>query len=378
MAEPVLDVQSLSIDYEVGAGTFHALTDVSVQPTPGRVVGIVGETGSGKSTLAHAIPRLLPEPPARVRSGRILFRGVNVLELPKWKLPLLRGTGIGMIFQEPINSLNPAYRIFDQIAEAVTVRKMRESGEAPTLFPVTEPHDYSRGAPVKSGDALLRAVLPSLPKRLRSAHRQELMEDVLDHLKLVRINDPETILDLYPHELSGGMRQRIMIAIALSAKPSLLIADEPTSALDITIQAQVLTLMKELMDEVRTSILFISHDLGVIAEMADDIGVMYAGSIVEFGPVGEVFDQPAHPYTKALLKSGPNRYKEDDVLPSLPGSVPNLSRLPSGCPFHPRCVFARPPCEPDPGPSLEPVKGAPVGGGHRAACYYSDEVFRLP
>src|SRR2546425_7207530 len=378
MAEPVLDVQGLSVDYDVGAGTFHALTDVSVQLTPGRVVGIVGETGSGKSTLAHAIPRLLPEPPARVRSGRILFRGVNVLELPKWKLPLLRGTGIGMIFQEPINSLNPAYRIFDQIAEAVTVRKMRESGEAPTLFPVTEPHDYSRGAPVKSGDALLRAVLPSLPKRLRSAHRQELMEDVLDYLKLVRINDPETILDLYPHELSGGMRQRIMIAMALSQKPSLLIADEPTSALDITIQAQVLTLMKDLMDEVRTSILFISHDLGVIAEMADDVGVMYAGSIVEFGPAQEVFEGPGHPYTKALLEAVPTRYQGAGPLPSPPGSVPNLSRLPSGCPFHPRCVLARPVCSETPGPSLDPIKGASDGNNHRAACYFSEEVSRIP
>lgn len=376
MGEPVLDVQGLSIDYEVGAGTFHALTDVSVQLTPGRVLGIVGETGSGKSTLAHAIPRLLPEPPARIRSGRILFRGVDVLQLPKWKLPLLRGTGIGMIFQEPINSLNPAYRIFDQIAEAVTVRKMRESGESPSLFPVTEPHDYSRGPPVKSGDALLHAVLPSLPRRLRSAHRQALMKDVLDYLKLVRINDPETILDLYPHELSGGMRQRIMIAIALSAKPSLLIADEPTSALDITIQAQVLTLMKELMEEVRTSILFISHDLGVIAEMADDVGVLYAGHLVEFGPVAEVYANPCHPYTKLLIRAIPEGYKRSGPLPALAGSVPSLSNVPSGCPFHPRCPLAKNVCTSDPGPVLEPAKGASARM-HLAACYFSDEVARL-
>lgn len=376
MVEPVLDVQGLSIDYEVGAGTFHALTDVSVQLTPGRVVGIVGETGSGKSTLAHAIPRLLPEPRARVRSGRILFRGVNVLELPKWKLPLLRGTGIGMIFQEPINSLNPSYRIFDQVAEAVTVRKMRESGEAETLFPVTEPHDYSQGAPVKSGDALLHAVLPNLPKRLRSARRQALMKDVLDYLKLVRINDPETILDLYPHELSGGMRQRIMIAIALSAKPSLLIADEPTSALDITIQAQVLTLMKELMEEVRTSILFISHDLGVIAEMADDVGVLYAGHLVEFGPVEEVYASPRHPYTKLLLRAIPEGYKRSGPLPALAGSVPSLANVPSGCPFHPRCPIAKNVCISDPGPVLESAKGTSVRT-HLAACYFTDEVPRM-
>ena len=166
-----------------------------------------------------------------------------------------------------------------------------------------------------------------------------------------------------------------MIAMALSERPSLLIADEPTSALDITIQAQVLTLMKELIEQIRTSILFISHDLGVIAEMADDVGVMYAGHLVEFGPVAEVYSQPRHPYTKALLRANPTQYKDDGALPSLPGSVPNLSRLPAGCTFHPRCALARAKCRDPPGPRLEPVAGTPE---HRAACYFSEEVASLP
>ena len=172
------------------------------------------------------------------------------------------------------------------------------------------------------------------------------------------------------------MRQRIMIAMSLSEKPSLLIADEPTSALDITIQAQVLTLMKELMEEVRTSILFISHDLGVIAEMADDVGVMYAGHLVEFGPVDEVYAHPRHPYTKALLRSVPKQYKDEGPLPSLPGSVPNLSRLPTGCTFHPRCPLAREVCAREPGPPLEDARRSAVTG-HRAACYFSEEVESL-
>ena len=379
MADPILRIEDLSVDYEVGAGTFHALQNVTFEMTSSRVAGIVGETGCGKSTLAHAIPRLLREPPARIRGGKVWFRGIDLLALPKWKLPLVRGTGVSMIFQEPINSLNPAYRIYDQLAEAVLVRKMREAGRASSRSISLESHDYSKGATPQPGDSLKGALLPGPPRGFRRRvrpRREELREDVLDYLRLVRINDPETILQLYPHELSGGMRQRVMIAMALSEKPSLLIADEPTSALDITIQAQVLTLMKELMEEVRTSILFISHDLGVIAEMADDVGVMYAGHLVEFGPVDDVYSRPRHPYTKALLRSIPKQYKDDGPLPSIPGSVPNLSRLPTGCTFHPRCPLAREVCSRDPGPPLENARGSAVAG-HRAACYFSEEVASL-
>ncbi len=380
MPEPLLRVENLSVDYEVGAGTFRAVEDVSFEMLPGRVFGIVGETGCGKSTLAHAIPRLLREPPARIRSGKIWFRGMDLLTLPKWKLPLVRGTGISMIFQEPINSLNPAFRIFDQLAEAVRIRRLRETGKAPPSAPDPGSFDYSRRPTPSPAAVLSKSVLPSSlggrRQRMASLVRKEFREEALEYLRLVRINDPETILHLYPHELSGGMRQRIMIAMALSGKPSLLIADEPTSALDVTIQAQVLTLMKELMDEVRTSILFISHDLGVIAEMADDIGVMYAGHLVEVGAVEDVYARPQHPYTKALLRSAPRQYKDEGALASLPGSVPNLSSLPTGCPFHPRCALAQSVCAEEPGPPLEPAKGA--APSHWAACYFSEEVATLP
>ena len=385
MTQPVLIVNDLSVTYTVGAGMFYAVSDLSLEIEPGRVIGIVGETGCGKSTLAKAIPRLLPEPPASIGAGTIIFQGTDLVKVPKRQLPMVRGTGIGMIFQEPLNSLNPAYRVFDQIAESIRIRHYREMGWVKSFQGGSKPFDYSIPPNTTTvAGSLTKSIVPSgaaekaVVDRLRT--RSQYREEVLRYLRLVRINDPEAILNLFPHELSGGMRQRIMIAMALSEKPALLIADEPTSALDVTIQAQVLTLMKELIDEVQAAILFISHDLGVIAETADEIGVMYAGRIVEYGPVADVFRNPRHPYTKALLKAAPSKYKTDGPLSTISGSVPNLSRPPSGCRFHPRCPIARPVCKGET-PPLAPVNANDPQDSrhiHRSACYFASEVPGLP
>ncbi|MCI4356148.1 MAG: ABC transporter ATP-binding protein [Thermoplasmata archaeon] len=355
-----------------------------MQIYPGRVVGIVGETGCGKSTLGKAIPRLLPEPPATIGSGTVVFRGTDLVRLTKRQLPMVRGTGIGMIFQEPLNSLNPAFRVYDQMAEAIRIRHYRDMGYVKSFRGGSMPFDYSVRSTPPVTNPVTKSIVPggaaaeAVEDKLRT--RAEFREEVLRYLRLVRINDPEAILGLYPHELSGGMRQRIMIAMALSERPSLLIADEPTSALDVTIQAQVLTLMKELIDEVKAAILFISHDLGVIAETADEVGVMYAGRIVEYGPVADVFLNPRHPYTKALLRAAPSRYKSDGPLSSIPGTVPNLSRPPSGCRFHPRCPLARDACKASSPPLA--IVGAEskveIVASHRSACFFPEEVPNLP
>ena len=382
MSEPVLSVERLSVDYRSGRERVHAVTDVSLEILPGRVVGIVGETGCGKSTLAQAIPRLLPEPPAEIVGGRIVFRGTDLVPLPRSRLPLVRGTGVGMIFQEPLNSLNPALRVARQLAEAIQIRRWRDEGLLPTFQGGARPFDYARRPLPSTGSVLARPVTPGGgavdEAERRLGPRGELREEMLRYLRLVRIQDPEAVLDRYPHELSGGMRQRIMIAMALSEKPALLIADEPTSALDVTIQAQVLTLMKELIAEVRASILFISHDFGVIAEIADDLGVMYAGRLVELGPVAEVFRAPRHPYTKGLLAAVPERYKADGPLAAIPGAVPHLGHLPAGCAYHPRCPMARDVCRADPPPPLRTVERPGAAGPHRSACHFAEEVTAAP
>lgn len=362
-SEALLNIRDLQICYNTPAGTVRAVNNLNMEIRKGEVVGIVGETGCGKSTLAHSIPRLLPQPPAEVIGGRIEFEGVDILSLSKREVPKYRGTGISMIFQEPINSLNPSYRIFDQVVEAIKIRKTREAGKE--ALTAVEPHNYETPGPEVSHP--LREITATT-RRNRFGdvefNKKELREEVISFLSMVRINDPEHILRLYPHELSGGMRQRVMIAMALSERPKLMIADEPTSALDVTIQAQVLSLMKDLIEEVRTSILFISHDLGVVAEIADRIGVMYAGYLVEIGPAEAVFKDPRHPYTQSLLRSFPHGYKKDGRLPTLKGAVPNLMKLPSGCPFRTRCEMATEICATGMPGAVE------VGKDHFVSCYH--------
>ncbi|MBX8643119.1 MAG: ABC transporter ATP-binding protein [Thermoplasmata archaeon] len=364
--ETLLSIEKLSISYNSPSGKVRALNSVSLDIRKGEVLGIVGETGCGKSTLGHSIPRLLPEPPSSVDAGKIIFDGVDLLSLKKKEMPFYRGTGIAMIFQEPINSLNPSFRIYDQIAEAVKLRKLREQGRnlpsdlRPFRYDGTEAHGDVQN-PMKT------AFLPSSRiGRTKGFGDNELRDEVIEFLSTVRINDPERILRLYPHELSGGMRQRVMIAMALSEKPKLIVADEPTSALDVTIQAQVLSLMKDLIKKINTSILFISHDLGVIAEIADRIGVMYAGNLVEIGTADDVFNNPCHPYTRSLLRSFPHGYKCDGKLPTIRGSVPSLIKLPSGCPFNPRCESCLEECMHS-NPGL-----VDLGNGHLVSCHLYD------
>lgn len=325
---PILSIENLGLDFGTEHGTLHALRGVDLTVGQNEVVGLVGESGCGKTVLGLSILGLNPMPPAYLLEGsRILFKGRNIANLSQRELTLIRGTGISMIFQEPMTSLNPIFTIASQISESIRLRLQREHAER--------------------------------SRNLSSKIREEL----LDALRLVRIPDPERVAGRYPHELSGGMKQRAMIALALAAKPSLLIADEPTTALDVTIQAQILRLMRELMREVKTSILFITHDLGVIAEIADRVAVMYAGKIVEEAKVQDLFSEPLHPYTEGLLASLPKISDLDKGIQQLPGSVPDALNPPSGCSFHPRCRYVMAQCS-SAVPRLAEVKPT-----HKVACY---------
>lgn len=296
----LLDVRNLKTYFHGENGSVKAVDDISFQVFEGETLGIVGESGCGKSVSCMSIVRLVETPPGVYEGGQILFADEDMLKISDARMRQIRGNDISLIFQEPMTSLNPIFRIGYQISEALMLHQGMSKKEALTAS--------------------------------------------IQMLEKVRIPNPERVAHDYPFALSGGMRQRAMIAMALACKPKLLIADEPTTALDVTIQSQVLTLMNELKAQMGTSIIFITHDLGVIAEMSDRVMVMYAGKIVEVADVDTIFKEPKHPYTVGLINSKPDMLIKKDRLSVIPGNVPDLSNRPSGCAFHPRCDRAMPEC----------------------------------
>jgi len=315
---PLLEVRSLSTHFFTEEGVVRAVENVSFEIHPGEILSIVGESGCGKSVTGLSILKLIPSPPGQIVRGEILFDGRNLLRLEEKEMEKVRGNDISMIFQEPMTSLNPVFTIGNQIIEAI----------------------------------LLHQGLDKIGARRRA----------IEMLDRVKIPSPETRIDAYPHQLSGGMRQRAMIAMALSCQPKLLIADEPTTALDVTIQAQVLRLLKEIQREMGMAVMLITHDLGVVAEIADRVAVMYAGRLVEVGSIEAIFGQMRHPYTKGLLDSIPQLKERKNRLDAIPGQVPNPVNLPIGCKFHPRCYLRVEECKREEPPLLK------VNGDHFSRC----------
>ena len=316
----LLEIKNLQTYFYVRGHTAKALDKVSLTIKSGQTLGLVGESGCGKSVTAHSIMRLIPDPPGKIEGGEIFFEGQDLLKVTKAQMRKIRGNQISMIFQEPMTSLNPVFPVGDQVGEVIR-----------------------------------------LHQRLS---RRETRERVLDAFQLVGIPAAESRLDDYPHQMSGGMRQRVMIAMALAGQPDILIADEPTTALDVTIQAQILELMKALQRQTGTAIIFITHALGVIAEMCDDVLVMYAGTVAEKAPVTELFNRPRHPYTLGLLSAIPRLEDEPKTrLTTIRGMVPSLYELPDGCRFQNRCPYAMAGC------GIAPPPLRPINKDHWVSCY---------
>jgi oligopeptide/dipeptide ABC transporter ATP-binding protein len=315
--EPLLSVERLTTMFDLPSGPVPAVDDVSFEIRQGETLGLVGESGSGKSVTAFSIMRLV-QPPGRVRSGHIRFRGRDLLQLSERDMREVRGADISLIFQEPMTALNPVFTIGDQLRETLLVH--------------------------------------------HRATRRDAKTKAIELLEAVRIPAAASRVDDYPHQLSGGMRQRVLIAMAIACRPALVIADEPTTALDVTIQAQILDLLREMKSAFNLSLLLITHDLGVVAETADHVAVMYAGRIVEYGPVRELFHRPQHPYTRGLLASLPTG-TPGTRLNAIEGTVPMLGALPTGCAFSPRCPDRFDRCTTAPPPDYV------VGEGRTAKCY---------
>ena len=326
--DPVLSIDELTVEFETEDGVVHAVTDVTYDLFPGETLGIVGESGSGKSVSVMTMLGLIPQPPGRVVKGQARYGERDLLKMPKKELREIRGGAIAMIFQDPMTSLNPVFSIGNQIREAI------------------QTHNPDMGE--------------------KAARRR-----TIELLELVGVPFAERRVRQYPHEFSGGMRQRAMIAMAIANEPALLIADEPTTALDVTIQAQILEVLKKAQDETEAATILITHDLGLIAEMADRVAVMYAGHIVEVADVQTIFHAPRHPYTLGLMNSLPRLDVDDRWLKPIPGQPPSLINIPAGCPFHPRCEFSqgRDECRGEM-PPLEEIESE----GHLSACYFKHEL----
>lgn len=342
MIHPLLSIRDLHLSMTSFDGEAHVLNGISLDVRRGEIWGLVGESGCGKSLTGLSVSRLVPSPPARYIRGEILFEGRDVLKLPMRDVQNLRGKRIGMIFQDPTTNLNPAYRIGDQLIDVA----LAAASHDPTVL----------DCPANAG-----------PRERRRAARR-LAGDMLDR---VGIPNAQARLENYPHEFSGGMRQRVLIAMALIGRPDLLIADEPTTALDVSVQAQILKLLKGTVADHFIGVILITHNLGVVAETCTHVAVMYAGNIVESGPVADVIENPVHPYTKALMAAIPTKTSKRGSLNGLGGTVPNLIAPPPGCRFAPRCPLAIPACTQALPPAVE------VGGNHRAACIRVTETEAL-
>ena len=324
--EYVLEIEDLTVEYIVDGEVTQAVTDVSLKVAAGTTLGLVGETGAGKTTLALALLRLVPDPPGVIKKGKIEINGQNILDLNIKAVQKIRGKEIAMIFQDPMTSLNPVFTVGDQIAESIMLHE--------------------------------------------KISRQDAWDKAMEMLELVGI--PRTRGSEYPHQFSGGMKQRVVIAIALACNPKMLIADEPTTALDVTIQAQVLEMMKGLRDKFQTGMIMITHDLGIAAEICDEVAVMYAGRIVEKGTLDDVFNRTRHPYTEGLFNSLPNINDRKAKLQPIPGLMPDPTNLPVGCAFAPRCKYATEACK-----QAQPV-ARHISDTHTVYCTaYDDPAFLI-
>lgn len=347
-SEPILEIRNLRVSFYTYAGVVKAIDGVDLTLFSGETVGLVGESGCGKSVTAMAIVGLLPEN-AKVESGQIIFKGEDLLKKDKEELRLIRSKHIAMIFQDPMTYLNPVMTIGEQLEEVFELDQQRIAQEALKLRIDELQRQLSNGSHngngIQAEVSELKEKLSAPPKPSRSLAKKVVRQMVVDVLSKVMLPEPERIMRSYPHELSGGMRQRAMIAMAIARKPDLLIADEITTALDVTIQAQILELLRILRREINSTIVIITHDLGVAASICDRIAVMYAGNVVEVADIRELFMKPLHPYTQGLLKAVPRMTEHDVRLESIPGSVPDLINPPSGCRFHPRCPYAWQKCK---------------------------------